>query len=210
MKRLKHSQKIGRLLVAGALLGGCASTQAPSPAAPIQPAASRPAEQRADPRGECLRRRSGIQECLVEVAMQSCAGQSEEAERRVCIREAIHEELQFPGEERSLSVIINPGDEVLSINVGEFVLFSIVKIEAVSVDSEGVDFRFLHIQSETDSIIDMNPIVEARFRVNFDGSSSGDIHQVSGLEIWNFTVSQVADGVMVRFSTADNRIMTRQ
>jgi hypothetical protein len=210
MKRLEHSRiALGRMVVAGALLTGCATRQTPQPPEPAPAPAARPAERQDEsPREACLRRRAGIQECLVEAAMQSCRGPR--ADMAVCVRDQIGQELEFPGTERNLSVIVNGGDEVLSMNLGEFVLISIVKIQAVSVDETGVDFHYTHSQSETDSLSNMRNLVEFDFRVNFDGTVSGEIQHLRGMEIWNLRVSQVADGALVSFSTTDNRITVRQ
>ena len=124
--------------------------------------------------------------------------------------EALDQEFEFPGEQRDLGVIVSQGDEVLSLNVGEFVLISIVKVEATSVDESGVDFRYTHSQSESDSLQEMNEIASFEFRVNYDGTTSGDIQRLNGLEIWNFRVREVSGGVQVNFSTMDNRITVRQ
>lgn len=210
MKRLERSRKVlGRVAVAGALLTGCAATQAPQAREPEPAPAARAAEvQVENPQETCLRRRARIQECLVETVMESCRGPR--ADRSACITEAIQQELEFPGVERTMSVTVHAGDEVLSMNVGEFVLISIVKVEAVAVDESGVDFRYLHSQSETDNLDEMRELVRFEFRVNYDGTTSGDIQNLSGLEIWNFRVSQVSGGAQVSFSTMDNRIIVRQ
>ena len=210
MKRLQHSRKVmGRVVLAGALLTGCAARQTPQPpeSAPA-PVARQSEEPQESPREACLRRRSGLQECLVETAMESCSGPV--ADRAVCVREALGQEFEFPGEQRDLGVIVSQGDEVLSLNVGEFVLISIVKVEATSVDESGVDFRYTHSQSESDSLQEMNEIASFEFRVNYDGTTSGDIQRLNGLEIWNFRVREVSGGVQVNFSTMDNRITVRQ
>ena len=211
MKRLEHSRKvIGRAILTGALLVGCAARQTPQAPEPAPaPAARAQEEQREEnPRERCLSRRARIQECLIEAAMTSCAGPR--ADRTTCIREAAGQEMEFPGAQRDLSVTVRNGDEVLSMNLGEFVLISIVKVEAVSVDGTGVDFRYSHTQSETDNLDEMRELVNFTFRVNYDGTTSGDIQRLSGLEIWNFRVSQSGEGAQVSFSTMDNRITVRQ
>ncbi len=210
MKRLQHSRKLlGRMALAGALLTGCAARQTPQAPEPAPAPAARPAEaQEENPRETCLRRRAGIQKCLVEAAMESCRGPV--ADRAVCLRQALDSGLEFPGEQRDLGVILNEGDEVFSLNVGEFVLISIVKVEAVAVDEAGVDFHYVHSQSETDSLAEMRELVSCRFRVNYDGTVSGDTQPIRGLEIWNFRVREVSGGVQINFSTMDNRITVRQ
>lgn len=210
MKRLQHSRKVmGRVVLSAALLSGCAARQTPQPPEPAPAPPARQAEEpQESPREACLHRRAGIQECLIEGAMESCRGPR--ADMAVCMREAIGAELEFPGTQRDLSVIVNSGDEVLSMNLGEFVLISIVKLEVNAVDESGVGFRYTHSQSESDSLQDMAELASFEFRVNFDGTTSGDIMRLNGLEIWNFRVSQVADGVQVSFSTMDNRITVRQ
>ncbi len=200
---------MGRMVLAGALLTGCAARQTPQAPEPAPaPAARETAEPQESPREACLRRRSGLQECLLETAMESCRGPRDD--RAACVREAAGQEFEFPGQQRDLSVTVNAGDEVLSMNVGEFVLFSIVKVEATSVDESGAEFRYTHSQSESDSLQDMRELASFQFRVNFDGTTSGDIRRLNGLEIWNFRVSQAGEGVLVSFSTMDSRITVRQ
>jgi hypothetical protein len=196
------------MVLAGALLTGCAARQTPQPPEPAPAPAARQEEPQESPREACLSRRARIQECLIESAMTSCAGPRED--RTACIHEALEQEMEFPGEQRDLSVTVRNGDEVLSMNVGEFVLISIVKVNAVSVDGTGVDFRYSHTQSETDNLDEMRELVNFTFRVNFDGTKSGDIQNLNGLEIWNFRVSQTPGGAQVNFSTMDNRITVRQ
>lgn len=201
---------MGQVVLSAALLSGCAARQTPQPApepAPA-PAARQTEEPQESPRDACLRRRAGIQECLVEAAMESCRGPV--ADMAVCMREALEQPLEFPGAQRDLSVIVNGGDEVLSLNLGEFVLISIVKLEASAVDENGVSFRYSHSQSESDRLQDMRELASFEFRVNFDGTTSGDIMRMNGLEIWNFQVSQAAGGAQISFSTTDNRITVRQ
>jgi hypothetical protein len=213
MRNLKNSRLLATAALTGALLIGCAGKQATQSTVPVAPPKPKVAELAESPRDRCLRSRTGIQECLIENVLTACKDKGEE-ERAGCMDEQKGEmgleKFEFPGETRNLSVVVRGGDEVLSLTVGEFVLVSIAKIEAVSVDESGVDFRYSHLQSETDSLEDMNVLVQASFRVNFDGSTSGDIHAISGLEIWNLSVERVAGGTRVSFSTADNRITVRQ
>lgn len=181
-----------RIALFAAALNGCSASVVPIWEVPKKPpkSATVPAPAKVSPCKD--------QACLVERARKDCKNDQ-------CMDEKLIQEFEFPGEERSYSISVKEGEEVFSLVVGDSSLAMLTTVTVKKIDEKGVGFGYTQKQTigfdlsraKTDG---------AEFRVNFDGSTNGEIWKIEPLEIWGLTVEKSDKGATVSFSTSDNRI----
>lgn len=201
-----------RILVFSAALAGCASTQeaavAPLPRTQPRPAAA-PARVET-PTERCQReRRSRVQECIVEGIVTSCRERNESNEDG--FYSCVSEGLAAPASsERSVTVTVSQGDEVLSLRAGAFTVMDLVRLDATTIDQQGVEFTFSIDRIAVAEPANRTPVEQAAIRINYDGTSSGDLFKLRTLDLWNLRVEAAGSGsARVLFQTADPRILVR-
>lgn len=200
MKRLMRGAFIASLAI------GCSGSSKPVRQPEVAPAGWGQQKKEAEAKKEvsCLKRAKGIQECLVEKAFSKCK------KDRECVDEELKHREDFPGKERKLSLVVGEGDEVFSMLIDEGTLVSIAKLSADTIDLNGVDFSFTHQETNDLQLDKMQTVTEASFRMNYDGSTSGDYWAMNSFEIWDFSVEGQSKGARVKFSTSDPRITVRE
>ena len=186
-------RKMRGVILAAALSGCTATAQLPPQ---WEPPASK-AEEKKSGKQVCRN-----QDCLVEKARKDCK------EEKACVQKKLVKRFEFPGEEQDYSITVKEGDEVLSLVVGNDDYALLVSVDVEKIDENGVAFNYN--QKEARGFVGIKPVETVEFRVNFDGSTEGEIWKLEPLEIWGLKVKKEGDAATITFSTADNRIVVTQ
>lgn len=194
-------------MLAGVLAAGCASQQAAQVQPPRPAATAEQKTQARSPREVCLQRKTNVQECLIEAIAKGCQSQ-EKAQQ--CMEKGLGQERAFPGEARTRKVLAYAGEEVLSLRFGRPPEMGIAKLEVDGIDGKGAAFMYIIRRVDAHDPRKGEAVEEIPFRVNYDGTSSGDGWKLNGLGIWDLKVKKSGKGVQVNFATTDSRITIRQ
>ncbi len=147
------------------------------------------------------RKQKAVTRCLVEEARKDCEDES-------CLDKKLTADYEYPGEEKHYSFVIEKGDEVFSIIVGDHEYANLVGVATLNVDEKGVKFGYLNADLVEYDLGKANITEESSFRVNYDGSTEGEIWKIEPI-VWNFSIKRDEKDVFVSFSTKFN-INTRQ
>ena len=190
MRRLK------RAVLAGALAAGCSIPKIEY----VQPETPKPAVIKEKPRAVDCRAKGKIFACLVETAKKDCKDDG-------CVNEKLAKEFEFPGKETKYSMTVAKGDEVLSLIIGDSDYAMVLRIEVAEIDDKGVQLKFTNHEVREFDLKKGKAVDEISFRVNFDGTTEGEVGKINPLEIWGLAVEKAEGGAKVSFSTKDKRIV---
>lgn len=213
------NRTVRRLVFGSALIGaisfsGCATTQTVSMESKTSSTPITNATPVETPVQKCQKTwRTKVYDCIIEKVVSSCRerNQSSEDEFYSCIsKDLMVPQAQMPSEKRQMSVAVTAGDEVFSMISGGPVVVDVARLEATTVDVNGVTFTFTIERIATAAPNERKEVQQTNVRFNFNGTTTGDVWKLMILPIWNFRVQTVAsDRATVSFETNEPTVLVR-
>ncbi len=198
------------LALSGFLAVGCAGAQQAPNARPRAEPSLANMTASATPESICMQRSTRRQNCLVETLSASCRTRSHGDDDNFYSCMAGGLAVPATADNHQYHVTVSAGDEAFSFRSAGNTVIDIGRLEAATIDANGVGFvfeieRVAVYQPET-----RLPVEHQELRMNFDGSKSGAWDMVAVTEVYHMMVEQAGNGrATVTFETANPRVLAR-
>jgi hypothetical protein len=208
---MTFSSRARTIALAGMLAAsGCAGVQQVPTAKPAasQDALSgmKPSE---TPLQKCQKRRSGVQNCMVETISKQCkAGSKDDDAFYSCVSSGLR--MPETAEDKDYKVTVSQGDEVFGLRNPTATVTEVARLDATTIDAKGVKFDFTIERIATSEPTVPIPVSHASMRMEFDGSRSGQWEMVSVVEVVVKSVESAPGGkATVTFETANPLVQAK-